>query len=96
VIVEHWEDNSVIVSEGFDTGTAAKLHTALRDGTGAMRAESLPQEEIGLRLFEIPAFQEFTREIGERVVEGMRGAVLLGQYRNEARGWALAQVYWKP
>jgi len=25
VIVEHWEDNSVIVSEGFDTGTAAKL-----------------------------------------------------------------------
>jgi len=61
-----------------------------------MHAESLPQEEIGLRLFEIPAFQEFTREIGERVVEGMRGAVLLGQYRNEARGWALAKCIGSP
>ncbi|MFZ0307521.1 MAG: hypothetical protein WAL89_05055 [Candidatus Sulfotelmatobacter sp.] len=72
VIVEHWDDNSVIVSESFDTATVAKLHTALRDGTGAMHAEILPQEEIGLRLFEIPAFQEFAREIGERVVEGIR------------------------
>ena len=33
--------------------------------------ENLPQEEIGLRLFEIPAFQAFAREIGERMAEGM-------------------------
>ncbi len=71
VIVERWEDNSVIVSESFDTATAAKLRTALRDGKGAVHAESLPQEEIGLRLFEIPAFRAFAREIGERVAEGM-------------------------
>lgn len=71
VIVEHWEDNSVIVSESFDTATAAKLHTALRDGASAMHAENLPQEEIGLRLFEAPAFQAFSREIGKRVVEEM-------------------------
>jgi hypothetical protein len=71
VVVEHWDDNSVIVSEGFDTATAAKLRTALRDGTGAVHAESVPEEEIGLRLFEIPAFQAFAREIGERVAEEM-------------------------
>jgi len=71
VIVEHREDNSVIVSESFDTATAAKLSAALRDGVSAVHADSLPQEEIGLRLFEIPAFRAFAREIGERVAEGM-------------------------
>jgi hypothetical protein len=71
VIVEHWEDNSVIVSEGFDAATAAKLRTAVRDETGAVHAQSLPQEEIGLRLFEIPAFRAFAREIGERIAEGI-------------------------
>jgi hypothetical protein len=69
VIVEHWEDNSVIVSESFDTATAAKLHTALRDGTSAVHAQNLSQEEIGSRLFEIPAFQAFAREIGKRLQE---------------------------
>jgi hypothetical protein len=70
VIVERWDDNSVIVSESFDTTTAAKLRTVLRDGTGAV-ADSGPQEEIGLRLFETPAFRAFARGIGERVAEGM-------------------------
>jgi hypothetical protein len=70
VIVEQRADNSVIVSEGFDTATA-KLSAALRDGTGTVHAEYLPQEEIGLRLFEIPAFQMFEREIGERIREGL-------------------------
>jgi len=70
VIVERWDDNSVIVSESFDTTTAAKLRTALRDGRGAV-ADGGPQEEIGLRLFETPAFRAFARGIGERVAEGM-------------------------
>jgi hypothetical protein len=75
VIVEHWGDNSVIVSESFDTATAARLRTVLRDGKDGERAESAPQdrwrEEIGLRLLEMPAFQMFAREVGERVAEGM-------------------------
>jgi hypothetical protein len=71
VIVEHWNDNSVIVSESFDIATAAKLHAALRDDKGGTHAESLPQEEIGLRLLEIPAFKAFARVIEERVAEGM-------------------------
>ncbi len=72
VIVEHWQDNSVIVSESFDTATAAKVRAALREGADGVHAESLPQEEIGLRLFEIPAFQAFAREIGIRIAEEMR------------------------
>ena len=71
VIVEHWDDNRVIVSESFDTATAAKLRTALRDERGATHAESLPQEEVGLRLFEIPAFEAFAKEIGNRVADEM-------------------------
>jgi hypothetical protein len=69
VIVEHWNDNTVIVSESFDAPTAGKLRTAIRSGAGAAQAENLPQEEIGLRLFEIPAFQAFAEKVGESVTD---------------------------
>ncbi|HUC28927.1 MAG TPA: hypothetical protein VMR80_05060 [Candidatus Acidoferrum sp.] len=76
VIVEHWNDNTVIVSESFDAPTAGKLRTAIRSGAGAAQAENLPQEEIGLRLFEIPAFQAFAEKVGEsltdQIVQGAR------------------------
>jgi hypothetical protein len=71
VIVEHWKDDSVVVSESFDPATAEKLHTALRDGVGAVHAENLPQEEIGLRLFEIPAFQAFAKQVGAQIAEAI-------------------------
>jgi len=71
VIVEHWKDNSVVVSESFDPATAAKLRAALRDGTGAVQAESLPPREIGSRLLEIPAFQVFAQQVGEQIAKGM-------------------------
>lgn len=69
VIVEHWKDNSVIVSESFDPETAARLRVALRDNASAIHAEFLPQEEIGLRLFEIPAFQNFAEQLGDQIAE---------------------------
>jgi hypothetical protein len=71
VIVEQWDDNSVVVSESFDGATAARLRTALRDEASATHAENMPQDEIGLRLFAFPAVQAFVREIGERVAEQM-------------------------
>jgi hypothetical protein len=37
----------------------------------AIHAESVLQEEIGLRLFETPAFQAFAQQIGERIAEEM-------------------------
>jgi hypothetical protein len=67
VIVEQWSDNTVIVSESFDAPTAGKLRTAMRNGAGAAQAENLPQEEIGLRLLEIPAFQALEDKIGDSV-----------------------------
>jgi len=71
VIVEHRKDNSVVVSESFDAATAAKLRAALQNATTAVQAESLPQEELGSRLLELPAFQIFAQQIGERIAESM-------------------------
>jgi hypothetical protein len=67
VIIEHWADNSVIVSESFDTTTAVKVHSAVRDGATSERAGNYPQQEIGLRLYEIPPFRRFAEEIGQQI-----------------------------
>jgi hypothetical protein len=67
VLVEHWGDNSVIVSESFDLTTADKVHTAVRDQASSVHAESSPQDEIGLRLYEIPAFRRIAQEIGIQI-----------------------------
>ncbi len=66
VVVQQWADNSVIVSESFDTPTAEKVHAAVREGVSAVHAEVYPQDEIGLRLYENPAFQKFAQQIGEQ------------------------------
>jgi len=71
VMVEHWADNSVIVSESFDPTLAAKLHAAVRDHDSAMHAENSPQTEIGLRLYESPAFRKFADEIGMQIARKM-------------------------
>jgi len=75
VIVEHWADNSVVVSESFDVTTAAKLRNAVREGGTAVHAGNLlhngGEDEIGLRLLETPAFQRFQAAIGKRIAEGM-------------------------
>ena len=67
VIVEQWSDSMVIVSESFDAPTAGKLRMAMRSGASAAQAENLPQEEIGLRLMAIPAFESFQHRIAAAV-----------------------------
>jgi len=67
VIVEQWSDNTVIVSESFDAPTAGKLRMAMRNSAGAAHAENSPQEEIGLRLLDIPAFQSLENRIADAV-----------------------------
>jgi hypothetical protein len=73
VLVERWNDNSVVVSEGFDTATADKIQSAVRDGAAGLHAETLPQtfpqDEIGLRLYDIPAFRRFAQAIGQQVAQ---------------------------
>lgn len=76
VIVEHWADNSVVVSESFDVTTAAKLRDAVRDGSAGVHADNLHnnnsiEDDLASRLYEIPAFQRFQAAIGERIAEGM-------------------------
>lgn len=87
VIVEHWQDNSVIVSESFDPATAARLRTALRESDNSTHAanwlqhvppqgflpqDDSPQPEIGLRLFDMPAFQIYAQQVGTQIAEAMR------------------------
>ena len=75
VIIEHWADNTVLVSESFDSNTAAKVHEAVRDG--AAHAENSPQNdwqiypqgEIGLRLYDLPAFRTFAESIGAQIAQ---------------------------
>jgi hypothetical protein len=76
VTVEHWRDNRVIVSESFDAATAAKLRTALRDSSSATQAMNPPEEDIGSRLLDIPAFQKFAEQIGSQIVREMSRAAL--------------------
>ncbi len=71
VIVEHRKDNSVVVSESFDPATATKLRSALWDGAGTVQEQSLPQEEIGSKLLELPAFRAFADQVGDRIVKEM-------------------------
>jgi hypothetical protein len=71
VLVEHWADNSVIVTESFDTTTAAKVHSAVRDGVANVRADIFPQDEIGLRLYDIPAFRKIVEQIGLQIAREM-------------------------
>jgi hypothetical protein len=74
VVVEQWADNSVIVSESFDTNTALKIRDAVLDGESSAHAENFPQDEIGLRLYEFPAFRQFAERIGAEIAERMTSA----------------------
>lgn len=75
VIIERWKDNRVIVAESFDTTTAAKIQNAVRDGGASVRAENDSQDEIALRLYEMPAFRRLADEIGLQMARAMTSRV---------------------
>jgi hypothetical protein len=68
VIVQQWPDGTVLVSEGFDTTTAAKLRDAVRNASPEVRAENLPHSELGLRLYDFPGFSAYQEQIGEEIL----------------------------
>lgn len=72
VVVEQWADNTVVVSESFDKALAVKIGDAVHDVESGTQAENLPHKEIGLRLYELPAFQEFAERIGAEILQEMR------------------------
>ncbi|MGA7382641.1 MAG: hypothetical protein WBX03_17455, partial [Terriglobales bacterium] len=67
VIIEQWADNTVLVSESFDSTTAARLLNAVRDGAGDSHADNFQTDELGLRLMEAPGFEAFQELVGESV-----------------------------
>src|SRR5579871_374862 len=72
VVVEQWADNSVMVSESFDTATALRIRDAVQDDEAGAHAENTPQKELGLRLFELPAFQRFAEQVGAEILREMQ------------------------
>jgi hypothetical protein len=71
VIVEEWPDNTVIVSESFDSATAAKLSAAIRTASADRRADAAPLPELAPRLYSLPAFRAFQAQIGEQIVRAL-------------------------
>ena len=69
VLINEWADNTVVVCEGFDQGSAAKLVAALRDQAANVHTDNLQHDELGLRLFDVPGFAAFQEEIGETLRE---------------------------
>jgi hypothetical protein len=72
VIVEEWADDTIIVSESFDSGMAAKLMSAARTATPTERAESEGGDELSLRLYAVPAFRAFQAEVAREIREQLR------------------------
>jgi hypothetical protein len=68
VIVEQWADNTVVVSESFDQITAGKLVDAVRDKNGETRADNLRRDELSFRLYDLPGFSAFQRQIGDGIL----------------------------
>ncbi len=67
VVVTRWADNSVLVSESFDSATAAKLRDAVRESATETEARNLQQDELSLRLYALPEFAAFQAQIGAEV-----------------------------
>jgi hypothetical protein len=75
VIIEQWADNTVLVSESFDSAMAARLLNAVRDGTSDTRADNFQTDELGLRLMEAPGFSAFQDSLGDDVRDQLATAV---------------------
>jgi hypothetical protein len=73
VIVEEWPDNTVIVSESFDSATAAKLSAAIRTASAERHADAAPQLELTPRLYSLPAFRAFQAQVGSRILREIVG-----------------------
>lgn len=83
VVVEEWPDNSVIVSESFDTALAAKLSGAIRTAHSeehASTGQSWPlvsadkadfDDELTPRLFAMPAFAAFQSQVADRLLANL-------------------------
>jgi hypothetical protein len=68
VMIDAWKDNTVLVTESFDRETAAKLVNATRDLSQKHANNYVPQEELGMRFYELPAFRAFQKQVGDEIL----------------------------
>jgi hypothetical protein len=71
VIVELWRDNTVLVAESFDSETAGKLSRATHSAGLRTTADSIPQRELGMRLYEVPGFRRLEERLREEITLGL-------------------------
>ncbi|HKW19517.1 MAG TPA: hypothetical protein VJO35_18555 [Terriglobales bacterium] len=67
IMIDQWKDSTVLVAESFDRNTAAKLVDASRDMAQKSAGISVPQQELGMRLYDLPAFRAFEERAGEQM-----------------------------
>ena len=65
----------MLVSESFDQTTAGKLVDAVREVNAETRADNSRDEELGMRLYDLPEFSAFQAQIGERMLQELERAV---------------------
>lgn len=63
VTVQIWNDNTIVVTEGFDLETVAKLHSASRASARQRASTKAPLQELGMRLYDLPAFRQFEERL---------------------------------
>jgi hypothetical protein len=73
--VEQWADNTVIVCESFDEDTANQLRSAWLEKSSSTQADNFNQDELGLRLRQMPGFAAFQHQIGEEILRQVVSAV---------------------
>ena len=71
VIVQEWPDNTVIVSESFDSATAAKLSAAIRSASAERHANATPLPELTPRLYSLPAFRTFQAQFADQILKSL-------------------------
>jgi hypothetical protein len=74
VIVQLWGDHTVVVSESFDQDTAAKLSAAVRD-TGHKAQALNVSDELGMRLYDLPAFRNYQQRFREEILDSISPAL---------------------
>ncbi len=58
----------MVVSESFEKDIAAKLSTAVRETGHKTQAMDLSQE-LGMRLYDLPAFRNLQQRMGEEMID---------------------------
>ncbi len=72
--VEQWADTTVIVCESFDENTTNQLRSAWLEKSNSTQADNVNQDELGLRLQQMPGFAAFREQIGQEILQSITSA----------------------